>query len=150
MATKSTQPLATDDTHYDMMASDPTITQFPAGSVFGSAPPAITQPTAVLTSAGNNSAVGAEILILADDKFGKFINSKWRPLFAMMYLMTCICDFTLFPILWSVMQALNHGNVATQWQPLTLQGAGLFHLACGAVLGVAAYGRTQEKIAGKS
>ena len=32
--------------------------------------------------------------------------------------------------------------------PLTLQGAGLFHIAMGAVLGIAAFGRTQEKIAG--
>jgi murein DD-endopeptidase MepM/ murein hydrolase activator NlpD len=31
---------------------------------------------------------------------------------------------------------------------LTLQGAGLFHIAMGAVLGLAAYGRTQEKLAG--
>jgi hypothetical protein len=36
----------------------------------------------------------------------------------------------------------------TQWQPLTLQGAGLFHIAMGAVLGIAAFGRTQEKLAG--
>ena len=34
------------------------------------------------------------------------------------------------------------------WQPLTLQGAGLFHVAMGAVLGIAAFGRTQEKLAG--
>jgi hypothetical protein len=33
---------------------------------------------------------------------------------------------------------------------LTLQGAGLFHLAMGAVLGIAAFGRTQEKIAGSA
>jgi hypothetical protein len=38
--------------------------------------------------------------------------------------------------------------VKTQWQPLTLQGAGLFHIAMGAVLGIAAYGRTQEKLGG--
>jgi hypothetical protein len=31
---------------------------------------------------------------------------------------------------------------------LTLQGAGLFHISMGAVLGLAAYGRTQEKLAG--
>ena len=36
----------------------------------------------------------------------------------------------------------------TQWSPLTLQGAGLFHIAMGAVLGIAAFGRTQEKLAG--
>jgi hypothetical protein len=32
---------------------------------------------------------------------------------------------------------------------LTLQGAGFFHIAMGAVLGVTAYGRTQEKIEDK-
>jgi hypothetical protein len=31
---------------------------------------------------------------------------------------------------------------------LTLQGAGLFHIAMGAVLGIAAFGRTQEKLNG--
>jgi hypothetical protein len=29
---------------------------------------------------------------------------------------------------------------------LTLQGAGLFHMAMGAVLGITAYGRSKEKI----
>jgi hypothetical protein len=43
---------------------------------------------------------------------------------------------------------MTHGNVATQWSPVTLQGAGLFHMAMGAVIGVAAFGRTQEKLAG--
>jgi hypothetical protein len=35
-----------------------------------------------------------------------------------------------------------------QWQPLTLIGAGLFHMAMGAVLGITAWSRGQEKIAG--
>jgi hypothetical protein len=52
-------------------------------------------------------------------------------------------------VLWSIIQVLtNSGHIATQWQPLTLQGAGLLHLSFGAILGVAAYGRTQEKLAG--
>jgi hypothetical protein len=37
-----------------------------------------------------------------------------------------------------------------QWNPLTLQGAGLFHMAMGAVLGITAYGRSKEKIESKS
>ena len=57
-------------------------------------------------------------------------------------------DMVVFPVLWSILQAFNHGQVTNQWQPLTLQGAGLFHLAMGAVLGIAAFGRTQEKMAG--
>jgi len=77
-----------------------------------------------------------------------WMNSKWRPMMGWMYMSVCVCDFMLFPILWSLLQSLSHGTVNSQWQPLTLQGAGLFHIAMGAVLGIAAYGRTQEKLGG--
>lgn len=43
-------------------------------------------------------------------------------------------------------QAAN--DAFRQWVPITLQGGGLFHVAMGAVLGVSAYGRTQEKLNG--
>ena len=102
----------------------------------------------VLTGAGANAAQDAGVLVANDNT--DWINKKWRPFMGWMYMMVCVCDFTLFPILWSVLQALNHGSVTNQWQPLTLQGAGLFHVAMGAVLGIAAYGRTKEKIEGKS
>ena len=77
-----------------------------------------------------------------------WMNSKWRPAMGWMYMFVCFFDFVIAPVGWSVLQALEKGQVNMQWQPLTLQGAGLFHLAMGAVLGLAAYGRTQEKIAG--
>jgi len=78
-----------------------------------------------------------------------WMTSKWRPMMGWMYMTVCIFDFIIFPILWSLIQSIDpQGSVITQWQPLTLQGAGLFHMAMGAVLGVAAYGRTQEKLAG--
>lgn len=77
-----------------------------------------------------------------------FMTSKWRPMMAVMYMIVCICDFVLFPVMWSLFQAVNHGQVSSQWQPITLQGAGLFHMAMGAVLGVAAWSRGQEKMAG--
>lgn len=77
-----------------------------------------------------------------------WLNSKWRPTMGWMYMAVCIFDFMLAPILWSMVQAYQGGQVNIQWQPLTLQGAGLFHVAMGAVLGLAAYGRTQEKING--
>jgi hypothetical protein len=75
-----------------------------------------------------------------------WMNTKWRPMMGWTYMGTCIADFVLFPILWSLLQAISHGSVQTQWQPLTLQGAGLYHIAMGAVLGIAAFGRTQEKL----
>ena len=77
-----------------------------------------------------------------------FMNSKWRPLMAMMYMVVCTCDFVVFPVLWSLLQAIDHGTISQHWNPITLQGAGLFHMAMGAVLGVAAWSRGQEKIAG--
>jgi hypothetical protein len=83
-----------------------------------------------------------------EQKKEDWMNSKWRPMMGWMYMLICTMDMVVFPILWSLLQAMVHGAVNTQWQPLTLQGAGLFHIAMGGVLGLAAYGRTQEKLAG--
>ena len=80
-----------------------------------------------------------------------WMNTKWRPAMGWMYMGVCIFDFVLAPILWATIQfwetqAAN--DAFRQWQPMTLQGAGLFHMAMGAVLGLAAWGRTQEKLNG--
>ena len=83
----------------------------------------------------------------SEKKKEDWMNSKWRPAMGWMYMLTCMTDFILFPILWSLLQTVTKQPI-TQWQPLTLQGAGLFHIAMGAVLGIAAMGRTQEKLAG--
>jgi hypothetical protein len=77
-----------------------------------------------------------------------WMNSKWRPAMGWMYMLVCTMDFVVFPILWSLVQTLGDGKVESQWMPITLQGAGLFHMAMGAILGIAAYGRTQEKLNG--
>jgi hypothetical protein len=84
----------------------------------------------------------------SEKKKEDWMNSKWRPMMGWMYMLVCTTDFVLFPILWSLIQAIGGGQVHTQWQPITLQGAGLFHIAMGAVLGIAAFGRTQEKLGG--
>jgi hypothetical protein len=77
-----------------------------------------------------------------------WMNSKWRPAMGWMYMMVCVADFVFFPVLWSLVQVIAGGEVKSQWSPITLQGAGLFHMAMGAILGIAAYGRTQEKLNG--
>ena len=103
----------------------------------------------VLTGAApTNAASGADVLVANDNT--DWINKKWRPAMGWLYMLTCFFDFVIFPILWSLLQAMSKGTVTSQWQPLTLQGAGLYHIAMGAVLGIAAYGRTKEKIEGKS
>jgi hypothetical protein len=66
-------------------------------------------------------------------------------------MVVCIFDFIIFPIMFTIVQfwetqAAN--DAFRQWQPLTLVGAGLFHMAMGAVLGITAWSRGQEKIAG--
>ena len=91
---------------------------------------------------------GAETLVANDNT--DWVNKKWRPMMGWVYMGTCTFDFVIAPILWSILQATYHGTVTNQWQPLTLQGAGLYHVAMGAVLGMTAYGRTKEKIAGAS
>ena len=90
----------------------------------------------------------AEKISASEKKKEDWMNSKWRPMMGWMYMLICTMDMVVFPVLWSLLQSLSHGAVNSQWQPLTLQGAGLFHIAMGAVLGIAAHGRTQEKLNG--
>jgi hypothetical protein len=72
---------------------------------------------------------------------------KWRPAMGWCYMVICCLDMAIFPVMWSVAQIMTKTPLL-QWNPLTLQGAGLFHLAMGAVLGIAAWSRGQEKIQG--
>ena len=88
-----------------------------------------------------------EVKSESEKKKEDWMNSKWRPMMGWMYMLVCMFDMILFPILWSLLQTVTHTPI-TQWNPLTLQGAGLFHIAMGAVLGIAAFGRTQEKLNG--
>jgi hypothetical protein len=88
-----------------------------------------------------------EVKSESEKKKEDWMNSKWRPMMGWMYMLVCTMDMVVFPILWSLLQTLTHSPI-TQWNPLTLQGAGLFHIAMGAVLGIAAFGRTQEKLGG--
>jgi len=84
---------------------------------------------------------------MARQKDSNWMQNLWRPMMGWMYMLICLLDMAVFPVLWSLLQAMMHQPI-TQWNPLTLQGAGLFHIAMGAVLGISAFGRTQEKLAG--
>lgn len=72
---------------------------------------------------------------------------KWRPAMGWCYMVICCLDMAIFPVAWNIAQVITKQPLL-QWSPLTLQGAGLFHLAMGAVLGIAAWSRGQEKIQG--
>ena len=81
--------------------------------------------------------------VLEESKF----KSWWRPAAGWVYLFICLFDFVLATILWSLLQTYESGKVTDQWDPLTLQGAGMFHISMGAILGVAAWTRGQALVA---
>lgn len=84
---------------------------------------------------------------------GEWMQKYWRPCAAFMYITCCLADFAVFPIMFTVVQFWEtqaSNDAFRQWVPITLQGGGLFHVSMCAVLGVSAYGRTQEKLAGQS
>ena len=74
-----------------------------------------------------------------------WINRKWRPHMAYVYMSICIFDFILGPIL-NYAFFSHTGATFNEWKPLTLTEGGLFHMAMGAIIGVAAFTRGQEKI----
>jgi hypothetical protein len=75
-------------------------------------------------------------------------HNKWRPAIAWSYVIICLFDFMLGPILFHLTQVLITGNIENivQWEPRTLQAGGLYHLSMGAIIGTTAYGRTKEKL----
>jgi hypothetical protein len=83
----------------------------------------------------------------AEQKTEDWMTSKWRPLMAVTYMATIWFDFIVGPIIFNILQYYNPGQAVTSWTPLTLQGGGLYHLAMGGILGIAAYTRGKEKVA---
>ena len=77
-------------------------------------------------------------------RYKTWVDTKWRPVAAWTYLLICIFDFVVSPIIFSWFQFATN-QVIAQWMPLTLQGSGLFHISFGAIVGITAWGRTLEK-----
>ena len=75
---------------------------------------------------------------------------KWRPMMGWTYMATCIFDFIAGPILFNLLQYWNPGQAVGMWTPLTLQGGGMYHIAMGAILGISAWSRGQEKMNGSN
>lgn len=65
------------------------------------------------------------------------------------YMTTVIFDFIIFPLLWGYLVykgILTGDSIDLQWSPITLSAGGFYHIAMGAVLGISALTRGQEKI----
>lgn len=84
---------------------------------------------------------------MKDRREEHWFDKHWRPAMGWQYLVVCSFDFVIAPIFMSLLATYNKTPVVP-WVPLTLQGGGLYHLAMATVVGVTAYGRTQEKING--
>ena len=81
-----------------------------------------------------------------------WMKAYWRPAMGWLYMLICAFDFIIGPLLSMAMpiylKTLGAATISyTQWQSLTLANGGLIHLAFGAILGVTAWTRGQEKIA---
>lgn len=79
-----------------------------------------------------------------------WMKSYWRPAMGWLYMLMCFCDFVAFPIIAMFIPQFIKGMTYIPWKSITLDNGGLIHMAFGAILGVAAWTRGQEKIAGKN
>ena len=98
----------------------------------------------------------------------KWFQEWWLPLLSFMYIAICVCDFIVFPVLTSMhnakiedkivaeiqtnqtaqaafIDAYEKATTLKEWQPLTLMGGGLFHLAMGSILTGGAVTRGLQK-----
>ena len=71
---------------------------------------------------------------------------SWRTKLAKVYIVICLCDFVVFPVLWSIVQVYKGGEVTNAWVPITMAGGGLLHLSFGAILGVSAHAKMKERV----
>lgn len=79
-----------------------------------------------------------------------WMKSYWRPVAGWTYLLICIADFIAFPVLSMLLPLLSKAFLSSQiaytvWNPITLSGGGLVHISFGAILGVTAWTRSNEK-----
>lgn len=100
--------------------------------------------------------------------FGEsWITKNWRPLAAIVYLLICLTDFVAMPVYYEwannrytadnlvelslkfapigQIESLRILRNERAWQPITLAQNGMLHIAFGAIIGVAAWSRGQDK-----
>jgi hypothetical protein len=98
-----------------------------------------------------------------------WIARNWRPLCGIVYLLICLSDFLVLPWYHTILhgrytpekvfeiarqveggaqqiEAMRVLRAQEAYEPVTLGGSGLFHIAFGAILGVAAWTRGSERI----
>lgn len=74
-----------------------------------------------------------------------WIKQYWRPMMAWQYLIVCYYDFLLAPIIYNHISLINPEHIV-QWDPITLQAGGLYHIAMAAIQGIYTWTRGLEKM----
>lgn len=74
-----------------------------------------------------------------------WLKQYWRPILAYSYILVCLFDFVLAPIMNALIS--YYGKMPyVPWTSLTLGEGGFYHMAMGATIGVSAWTRGQERV----
>ena len=85
-------------------------------------------------------------------EYNDMTHQHWRDWAALVYLFICLCDFFVGPLWWNLLMWDSCADVlhagenckTSRWEPLTLQGGAMFHIAFGAILGATSWNRHKE------
>ena len=72
------------------------------------------------------------------------MSTIWRPMMGFTYMIICLFDFVAGPMMHALLSFYTHKDLIP-WKSLTMSDGGMFHISMGAILGVAAWARNQEK-----
>lgn len=101
-------------------------------------------------NSSNQTPAGLVYTPIVNNKEPSWIKTYWRPAMGWLYMLICFMDFVGFPFLSGVLpliyKAAGIDYTYQPWSSLTLENGGLVHIAFGAILGVAAWTRGQEKL----
>lgn len=102
-----------------------------------------TTATTVSTDADNKGTIINKTIDITNDPSAKLLEPTWMTIWkeVVAYAFTAIIlfDFIVGPIATMFVDAYFKTTLPA-WQPLTLQGGGMFYVAIAAILGTAAYG----------
>lgn len=112
--------------------------------------PTVTTSQSPAGAPASGSLSSSEIEANIEKQNEHWVKAYWRPAMGWLYMIMCAFDFIIFPIfamLQPVIMKIWKIEMQYQaWRSLTLDNGGLIHLAFGAILGVSAWSRGQEKI----